>query len=562
MKHLSIVFVLAVATGCLGELGADAPFRGNAGSPCEGAACADTDPPAPPGCQGDECRPATCEGICIEGSRLTRLTRAEYTNTVYDVLGVEVEPGYLPPDQLLFDTFASNESSELTVDDVDRYMAMAETVADEVPIGDMLACDGRPQAECADAFIRHWGRRLHRRPLSDEEVTGYEGLRAWAAGEEYGFWRQMRTVLGAMLQSPSFLFRIERVQDGEDPTTLDGFAVASRLSYFLWRSAPDAALLDAAAAGELDAPDGVEIQARRLLEDARADEMIREFHRSWLGIAELSTLTRTDEALTPELGAAMQEQTELFAVRVFREHDGSLRELLGAQTAAVDATLASFYEVDAPAMGWEDRALPGRRGVLTHASVMAANAADSEADTIYRGKFVRLRLLCQTLAPRPDGIDDTVMELAPTLGEDLDERERLEALTEGDDCIGCHSVMNPPGFAFTAYDSIGRLREMDRTGRPVRPDVEITGAGSYASDLNGSYANAVELAAAASESADVAQCMTAQWMRFALGRDVAGEATSFVEAYETFESSDRDLRELVVAITRTDAFRYRAPRAE
>jgi hypothetical protein len=189
--------------------------------------------------------------------------------------------------------------------------------------------------------------------------------------------------------------------------------------------------------------------------------------------------------------------------------------------------------------------------------VLASHAADSEADAVYRGKFVRTQLLCQTIGNRPEGVDDAVTMRQEEIAAAASERERISALTSGADCAFCHRLMNGPGFAFGAYDSIGRFRVTDRTGATVDTAFALEGDGAQESDVNGSYDSALELADALSGSADVAQCLTAQWMRFALGRDTNAEGTSFDQAYEVFEGSSRDLRELVVAITMTDAFRYR-----
>ncbi len=556
---MSAIVLAALLGGCVGMTTPPGGDPGGSETRCDGdgGGC----PPLvmPP---GTTTPPPPCDGVCVGESRLTRLTRAEYRNTVFDLLGVEIEEERLPQDQELYGTFFTNQEGEVTVDDVNRYLSMAEDIVASLDLTDLTACaEEESQLECERRFVESFGERAHRRPLSAEDAEGYMDLYEWARGDGDTFVDATGLVLSAMLQSPSFLYRVEMAEDSATPTLLDGYALASRLSYFLWQSAPDEELMAAAAAGRLATREEVETQARRMFSDARADAMIRRFHRNWLGIADLDQLRRVDPAFTPELGAAMQEETESFAVHVFREAGGDLGTLLGADYSIVDATLASFYEVDPPSIGWESRALPERRGVMTHASVMAANAADSAADPVYRGKFVLIRLLCQELQPRPDGVDDAVMNAEMELTDDMTERERLERLTISSDCQGCHGIMNPPGFVFSRFDSTGRLRTADREGFDIDTGVEIVGSGAYGSDLNGSYLDASDFADAAARSVSVARCMTAQWMRFALGRPVNDEVTSFSEAYRRFDGSDRDLRELVIAITTSDAFRHRRPPA-
>jgi hypothetical protein len=145
------------------------------------------------------------------------------------------------------------------------------------------------------------------------------------------------------------------------------------------------------------------------------------------------------------------------------------------------------------------------------------------------------------------------------LGETSSERERLDALTSGPPCEGCHVLTNDIGFGFANYDSIGRFREVDGSGERIDATFEVESPPGFVSDLDGAYAGATDFAEAIAESDDAALCMSAQWMRFALGRRTDVDGFSVEDAARAFAESGFDLRELVVAVTRSDAFRYRLP---
>jgi len=239
--------------------------------------------------------------------------------------------------------------------------------------------------------------------------------------------------------------------------------------------------------------------------------------------------------------------------------------LLGAGYSLVDDKLAALYGVAAPAASDFARVdLPGRAGVLTHASVLTSFASASYTTPIFRGIFVRKRLLCQSLKPRPDNVDQLIQELEPSLKPDLDDRERLTALTGNEPCASCHRLTNPIGFAFDGFDAIGKRRTQDYSGAAIDTSSGLDGAGSsdYATDVDGEYSGAVELAQALASSEDVAKCMSLQWLRFSLGYDAEGDATSQSAAHAKYAAAKHDLRELVVAVVLSDAFRYRAAPAQ
>jgi hypothetical protein len=186
-----------------------------------------------------------------------------------------------------------------------------------------------------------------------------------------------------------------------------------------------------------------------------------------------------------------------------------------------------------------------RRGVLTHASMLAAFASSDESSPVKRGKFVRVRVLCQDL---PDPPADIPSLSAPEPG--VSTRERFAMHTSDPACAGCHGLIDGLGFGLEAYDGIGAFRSMDN-GVPVDASGEVT----HTRDVDGPYIGGPELAMRLASSAEVRDCAPTQWLRFALGRrETRDDECSLAQLQAAFADSDGDLRELMVALTQTDAF--------
>ena len=492
---------------------------------------------------------------CVGASEMQRLTRSEYERSIRAALGDEVALDgvrfdHLPPDGSA-GPFASNAFFAVDADGVEAYRAVAELVAERAAgtAGALLACDGAGSStECVEAFVERVGARLYRRPLDATEASTYVALFGAAASsgtEADG----VRLTITAMLQSPNFLYRIERgIEVGDGVYELSGHEMASRLAAFLWRSGPDDALLAAAASGELSTAAGIEAQARRMLEDPRADYAIVRFHLEWLGVADVTTHSVDESRFPdfPELSDDMLAETERFALHVFREGDARLEDLLTAPYTFASPELAAHYGSTPDASGRVELDPTERAGLLTHASFLTAHVNDPKTAAVHRGRTVRESLLCQEL-PLPPPVD-TIIAPDPTLST----RQQLEQKTSPPSCAACHQLMNPLGFAFEHYDAIGEWRDMDG-------EHAIDATGEVAeSDVPGGFDGAVELARALAQSDQVHRCMARQWMRFALARpERVADEPSIDEAFAAYEASGRDLRELIVAITTTDAFRHR-----
>jgi hypothetical protein len=490
--------------------------------------------------------------VDVSPSGLARLTRREYQRTVTAIFGEELVADVvfdaLPADGRI-GRFESNADLDVNIDSVDAYRLVAEDIGDAAGarVDALLGCEESP--ECVAAFITAYGRRIYRRPLTEGEVEAFVGF--WDATRSEGDLADaMRLTVTTFLQTPDFLYRLEKGEPGDDDDIrrLTGEEVASRLAFFLWQSGPDDALLDAAAAGDLDTPEGVLAQAERLLEDRRADDTLVRFHTTWLGIDALETQI-IDAERFPEYEALredMLDETRRFVLHVFREDDASLTKLFSADYSFASPALASFYGEGVESMSDGGKIeLDGRqrRGLLTQASYLTSHARSPERAAIYRGRSLLVDVFCQQLVP-PDNVD-TAIEFDTTRPA----REQIENATAGPACAGCHQLINPLGFLFENYDGIGQWRTQDGE-YPVDAQAKVLGT-----DIDGPYANATELVSRLGESPDVAECVARQWMRLALSRSEGPEDETSINA--AHEKADGDLRALIVAITQTDAFRYR-----
>lgn len=352
-------------------------------------------------------------GPGVGAYRLMRLTRSEYDNTVQDLLGVEAAPALdFAPDEKVgpFDANVIAPPSEVMLQ---NYMDAAEDLA-SAAVQDVAGLTGCTVDElggdaCAQRFIDDFGRRAYRRPLEATERERH--LAVFSTGMQLrGFDHGIELVVRAMLQSPNFLYRVEQgvpIEGSPGLSRLDDWEIASRLSYFLWDSMPDDRLLDAAEAGELQDAEGIEAQARRLLESPKAEPMVAAFHVQLMGLG--STVQKDPDIFpqfTDTLVDSMRREVGMFATDVILHGDSQVSSLLASSHTFVDAQLASVYDIEHP--GDDPDAFvrveldPARRaGLLTQPGYLAATSHAETTSAVFRGRFVRVNLLCQDIPLPP-----------------------------------------------------------------------------------------------------------------------------------------------------------------
>jgi hypothetical protein len=512
------------------------------------AGCAARNAPAP-------ARQEPPRAVAAGVAPLHRLTREQYANTVRDLLGFhDGVAADLPVDEGA-GGFYSNAIAPVTELQLEKYRTAAEHLALQAVknLPALVPCDAADgEAACAARFVERFGRRAYRRPLTPAEQQRYLAL--YTEGRSHSdFAGGVRLVLETMLQSIHFLYRFEPAGPGAAVAPLPPYAMASRLSYFLWNTTPDETLLAAAEAGALDSADGVAAQAVRMIADGRFRDAATSFHLQWLGVSELEGKEKRKKIhplWSPELRTAMREETERFVDHVLREGDGRLETLLTAPYSIIDGPLYDLYGVKKTAGGWQQVALDPkqRAGLLTQASVMTVHAHWDSPSLVHRGKLIREKLLCEVLPPPPPEVNNTL----PAADPKVSMRERFEEHRSDVSCARCHRLIDPLGAPFEMYDGIGNFRTMDGPA-PVDSEGELRGTSKNDGPVN----NAVELVKRLASADEVRTCVARQWLRFALGREEAPEeAPSLAAAMSVFRESGYRIPALVVAITKTDAFRY------
>lgn len=311
--------------------------------------------------------------------------------------------------------------------------------------------------------------RAFRRPLRDDERESLRGFYAQLRRDEIEHDEALRLTLARVFSAPAFLYRIEEPPPGVEQRPVSGVELASRLSYFFWSSMPDAELLRAAQAGELEHPAGLELQRRRMLADPKARRLATEFAAQWLHIYQFDQHNEKSESHFPEFTELRDEMYEE-SIQCFADlfqHDGSLLSLIDADHTFLNEALARHYGIVGVA-GSEWRRVEGvraqgRGGILTQASILSTQAGASRTSPILRGNWLSEVVLGEKL-PRPP---KNVPQLAETPPEGLTERQLIEKHSSDAACAKCHRRIDPFGFALENYDAIGRFRETDAAGLKI-----------------------------------------------------------------------------------------------
>lgn len=515
-------------------------------------------------------RPAHCTGVLSPGpAPLRRLTKTEYNNTVRDLLGDDSRPAdAFPPEEttLGFDNNASGRG--VSQIHIERYMLAAEQLVTNAMANHrdlIIPCDPHdiPADLCASRTIERFGKLAFRRSLTAAEKARFQSYFETLYVED-GFDGAIATIFEMMLQSPHFLYRAEVGEpdtDGDGVVALTGPEIATRLSYLIWNSGPDDILVAAGETGVLSTAEGIRSQVLRMLDDPRSHEAVLHFHRQWLELTKLND-TYKDTELFPEfdeaLKARLKEETERFIDHVVWDGEGDLTTLLSASYSIIDPMLAEHYGAEYPETPPGQR--PGftkvpldpeqRAGLFTQGAIMSVQAKYNQTSPVLRGKFVREQMLCQHLAPPPANINITPPDLDPNLTT----RERFRQHSDSTECSGCHKKMDPLGLTFEHYDPLGRWRDDESPTLPIDSSGEIL----FTWDVDGPVANAVEMAKRLATSEEVQQCYATQWFRYTHGRDAgfADECNVF-DLMQAFKASGWNIKALIVALTQTEAFRYR-----
>lgn len=503
-------------------------------------------------------------------TRFARLSNDQWESTVTDLF-------YLPSPLGLSSSFlpapsdngyASEAAATLTIggDAWARYQTAAEAVAKVVSAdAAKLAKLSTKDPDKATALIKGLGRRAYRRALTSDEVSAYLALYQQGptliGGDAYATGANL--VIQAMLQSPHFLYRVERSATPSGATVpLSGDEIATRLSYALWNTMPSDALFAAADAGELATTDGVKKWAGKLLDDPRAHDVLLSFHAQTFSINEYGTHDHDAsfgfdaKALAPVL----QSSAKLFFDDVVLQHGGGIREILTTPVAYVSKDTAPFYDLTSSTPDLQRTMLdPQRRtGLLTQVGYLSYNAGLHTSDPVHRGLGVLRKVLCDEPDPPPKAFTPP----SPQAG--MTTRQIYETATA---CgVGCHdTLINPPGFSFEHYDAVGRWRDdenglaIDASGTVLVRDGWTPADKKKNPPSKISFDGAIDLSKQLAETQRVHDCYSRRLIEFVLSRPVADVERGAGSALGAKSKASASARDLILALVVLDTFRTRVP---
>ena len=488
---------------------------------------------------------------------MRRLTHSQYNRTVRDLLGDQTNPAAsFPPEDFVNGFKNQADAQSIPALLAEAYGAAAEKLARAAfrggdPNG-LIPCKTR-DARCRVEFVRQFGLKAFRRPLSAKEVERYAGLHA----SRKDFLDGCRLTVEAMLQSPNFLYRVER-----GATETRGYESASRLSYFLWDSMPDAALISAAAAGELGTREGIEKQARRLLADRKAREATDEFVSQWLRFDRLRNTVkdrRLFPLFSPEVALAMTEESRRMVADLVW-NDRNFTTLFTAGYGFLNSDLAKLYGFPAPAGEFEKVSFPAdsdRAGLTGHGAFLALTSKPEDTSPTSRGLFVREQFLCQHVPDPPPGTNATLPPVSES--KPMTNRDRMEVHRANGSCASCHQLIDPIGFGLEKFDAVGQRREKltlkffpgrkEKERKPVTVELALDTAGSISGIPDSEFKSPKELGRVLAASPQCQECVVKQVFRYGYGRlETPADRAAIHAAFEKFRDSGFKFRELLAAL--------------
>jgi len=499
-----------------------------------------------------------------------RLTKAAYVNSLRDLLGGPVEVGDLEPDSSNVGGLASvtAASGSISSSGVQNYQTAADAItthlfADTARRDKVLGC--KPQSAtdttCFQSFVKTFGRLAWRQPLTAAQVTRYTQLISGLATAGADPYEAMRMGMSTLIQSPNFLYRVEQ---GAPPASGGTFwqytsgEVASRLSYFLTNSTPDATLLDLADRDGLLTVDAVQQQATRLLGTTAGRQSVGNFATELFQLPTLATRAK-DPTLFPQYtsvlqSAIMQEIPAMFQSLVFDQQGASAMDLFTTRKTFVTKELATLYGL--PTTGLTSTALTAvtlpsdgtRTGLLGTAGFLALNSGQTETSPTLRGKFIRELMMCQPIPPPPANVSTILPD--PPVGVTLTKRDRMTMHEQSGACAACHQQMDPLGFPLENFDAIGRYRTTDN-GLPVDASGQIDTT---------TFTGIAELGQVLATRPEVSDCLVRNFYRYGTGHVEKDTEKPVLDALKAeFRTGGYRVRDLLVAIVTNDGFRYVAP---
>ena len=536
-------------SGASGKSGSGGSTPGQGGSSNGGTGA--TGGTANGGTSGATVVPAAPQVVSMKGepiySRFLRLTNSQWENSVHDILKLTAATGVSDNFQHAVGgtTDFDNNERVVYVDDTawSDFQTAAETVANQVTATD-AAIKAVGAGSDKAGFISTFGRRAFRRDLTAAEVTTYGAIydqgTSIATGSVSAFTKGARYVIGAMLQSPNFLYRIEM---GDTGSPLSGYEMASKVSLWLRDTTPSDAMLDAAKAGTFDTAQGAAEQAQAMLSDTHIATVIRNFNGELYKFALYDSITKVGvPEWSADMNPEMKEASYLFFDRIFSQGLG-VADIFTSTAGFIGPKTASLYGMTA--QGTQIKQVDtGRAGYYAQVPFLTRQARNNDPDSIHRGVRINTDALCADPGvPSPD-----LPDIPPAMANETN-RQIITGLTKscGAECHG--QVINPIGFAFEDFDGMGRKRTMDN-GSPV----DTTGSYPFAEGTL-SFANSTELMQLIATGSQSHQCWAKKMASYALERDLIESERPMIESLGAVSQAGGSLKDVMIALVKENGFR-------
>jgi hypothetical protein len=494
-----------------------------------------------------------------EVASLRRLTQDEYRNSIADIFGkdIEIRGVFEPTIRVGGLQAASTAVLSVTPAGFESFTKMADAIAIQVtadkyraklpcaPKDAKLADDA-----CTGQVVSHYGELLFRRPLTSDEVKGRVALAHAQTAQAKDFYAGLRYALASLLQSEEFVFRKEVAVPASDGKsyTLDPYSRATRLSYLMWDTTPDAELLTAAQNGDLSTAAGMSKQVDRLMASPRLETGMRAFFNDMLELDTFDTVSK-DSILYPKWGsvvaASAREETLRTVIGLTLHDNGDIRDLMTTRKTWINRNLSAVYGIAFPFTGeWVQHEFApedGRSGIVTQVSMLSMFSHPGRSSPTERGVALMDILLCEPTPPPPPNVDFSLIN--NTNGPLKTVRERLMAHATNKVCASCHTHSDPIGLSLEDFDTIGGFRTKEN-GVPIDVSATIQGKSFSGAQGLGQYMH---------DNPRYPACVARKLYSYSRGENSQMVSPNLIkDPYKVFQDSGYRMRALLKALATSE----------
>ena len=444
----------------------------------------------------------------------------------------------------------------VTTQHLDRYIRSADWIAQTIELESFLPCLQADTAEetCSEEFLNKFGTQLFRRAMSLEEKEQYLGYYS-SLRSSFSQEQSYQELLFMMLSSPYFLYRTEVGQVEGEKRVLTNSEIASAMSYFLWGSAPDEPLIQAAEEGRLHSAQERKVQAQRMLSDHRAQRHAKDFFSYWLGAQGIRNMAK-DEAIypefTPSLTMAFERELEHLAVELMLGEDATFEQFFVRDTSYLNQRLGYQYGMESvlgPQLQLVTVPRARRGGLLGIGAWLSAHSTENKSSPFRRGTAVRERILCHEL-PEPPAIAG----VTPEPDEETSNQQRMKAHSSNAQCSGCHIYIDGIGLPLERFDADGIYRRREN-GHLISTDGEVWDIDYMGQGTVETFDGLTGLADVLATSDQAPNCFVRQLYRSATGEvETPAQELLMRSLRDQFISNGGSTRQLLVDIVGNDSF--------